>query len=210
MEQTKLTRFKRILLISISVLCLLFCLTGLWLCHAAEPVQTIKIEELPVVIDSVVIKQDSMNTIKKQLVEAVDKYISTKASRYNKDLSGHLVNAALEHDIDLCFMMAQTEVETCFGTTGAGRESSRRSLFGVARLKYDTYERAIQGYCILLKTKYLVKGRTEQHLLKNFVTGRGARYARNPGYEKKLATIYNRIKKSSEIYSLQNEYKNMI
>lgn len=209
MEQTKLTRFKRILLTSISVLCLLFCLSGLLLCHGNEPTQMIKIKNLPIV-DSSSIKQDSINNIKKQLVEAVDKYISTKASRYNKNLSGHLVNAALEHDIDLCFMMAQTEVETCFGTTGAGRESSRRSLFGVAKLKYDTYERAIQGYCILLKTKYLVKGRTEQHLLKNFVTGKGARYARNPRYEKKLATTYNRIKKSSEIYSLQNEYKNMI
>ncbi len=104
-------------------------------------------------------------------------------------------------------MMAQTQIETCYGTTGAGRESSRRSMFGVIQKRYPNYEDAINHYCEVLKKYYLVKGKTEQHLMTKYVTGTGGRYAGNPRYEIELRTAYNHIKRTTNIYSLQEEYK---
>ena len=121
----------------------------------------------------------------------------------------YIVNAGLAYDIDICFIMAQTQIETLYGTKGAGREMSRRSLFGVAVSKYATYEQAIDAYCKLLQKSYLGKGKTEQHLLTKYVTFRGARYAANPNYERELRAAYNHIKRNTHIYQLQQEYKNI-
>ena len=55
----------------------------------------------------------------------------------------YLVQAGLTNDIDICFIMAQTQIETRYGTMGAGRESSRRSMFGVIKKHYPNYESAI-------------------------------------------------------------------
>ena len=104
-------------------------------------------------------------------------------------------------------MMAQTQIETCYGTTGAGRESSRRSMFGVIQKRYPNYEDAINHYCEVLKKYYLVKGKTEQHLMSKYVTSKGGRYASNPRYETELRTAYNHIKRTTNISSLQEEYK---
>ena len=40
-----------------------------------------------------------------------------------------------------------------------------------------------------------------------YVTGTGGRYAGNPRYEIELRTAYNQIKRTTNIYSLQEEYK---
>ena len=64
----------------------------------------------------------------------------------------------------------------------------------------------INHYCEVLKTYYLVKGRTEQNLMVNYVTASGGRYAGNPRYEVELRTAYNRIKRITSIHSLQEEY----
>ena len=106
-------------------------------------------------------------------------------------------------------MMAQTQIETCYGTTGAGRELTRRSMFGVIKRHYPDYESAINHYCEVLKRYYLVKGRTEQHLMTKYVTGTGGKYAGDPNYERSLRTAYNQIKRATNIYSLQEEYKKL-
>ena len=62
-------------------------------------------------------------------------------------------------------MMSQTELETNFGTIGAGRPTSKKSLFGVNIYSrtpfkgYKNYNVAIEEYCKLLRRSYLVKGR---------------------------------------------------
>ena len=116
------------------------------------------------------------------------------------------MQAGLTNNIDICFMMAQTQIETCYGTTGAGRETSRRSMFGVIKRHYADYEQAINHYCEILKKYYLVRGRTEQHLMTKYVTGTGGRYAGNPRYEIELRAAYKQIKSTTNIYSLQQEW----
>ena len=159
-----------------------------------------------------VITYDNTNvkdSLKEEIIHEVTKYIKTKTSKSHEFIPKYLVHAGLTNNIDICFMMAQTQIETCYGTTGAGRESSRRSMFGVILKKYPTYEEAINHYCEILKKSYLVKGRTEQHLMTKYVTAKGGRYAGNPNYEKELKLAYNSIKRSTKIYSLQQEYNKL-
>lgn len=214
MEQTKFTRFKRIIsknFLAVLIV-LLFMLGSIWFntCGANNT----QYQERPTIeyvspndnitkIDTVQIK----DSIKNEIIDEVSKYVKSQAPRAHKFISMHLVQAGLANDIDICFMMAQTQIETCYGTTGAGRESSRRSMFGVTSKKYPNYEAAINHYCEVLKKYYLVKGKTEQHLMTKYVTGTGGRYAGNPQYEIELRTAYNQIKRTTSIYSLQEEYK---
>ena len=106
-------------------------------------------------------------------------------------------------------MLAQTQLETSFGKAGIGRTSSRHSLFGVEKRHYSNYVEAINDYVKLLKTSYLVKGRTEQNLLKNYVNKGGYRYATNPNYEVSVRKYYNTICNVTKIKSLQNQYKKL-
>lgn len=122
----------------------------------------------------------------------------------------HIVKTALENDIDICFMLAQTQLETGFGKTGIGRESSRYSLFGVDRKFYSSYPEAIDDYVRILKNFYLADTISEQHLLANYVTKRGGyRYASNPDYEPLLTKYYNNITAKTTIHNLQNELRLM-
>ena len=73
--------------------------------------------------------------------------------------------------------------------------------------KYHSYDVAIEDYSKLLKKSYLVKGRTEQDLMKNYITGSGYRYASDKDYEVRLTRTYNKIKNSTKIYELQQQLK---
>jgi hypothetical protein len=157
-------------------------------------------------LDTVVFGQLIKDSIKNELIDEAENYIFKNYPKAHKNVPMLIVENGLEHDIDILFMMAQTQIETCYGTTGAGRESSRRSMFGVIKRHYPTYEVAINHYCEVLKKYYLVKGRTEQHLLTKYVTGTGGRYAGNPNYETELRIAYNHIKRTTNVYSLQQEW----
>ena len=214
MEQTKFTRFKRIIsknFLAVLIV-LLFMLGSIWFSTCGA--NNTQYQERPTIeyvspndnitkIDTVQIK----DSIKNEIIDEVSRYVKRQAPRAHKFIPMYLVQAGLANDIDICFMMAQTQIETCYGTTGAGRESSRRSMFGVISKKYPNYEAAINHYCEVLKKYYLVKGKTEQHLMTKYVTGTGGRYAGNPRYEIELRTAYNQIKRTTNIYSLQEEYK---
>ena len=212
MEQTKFTRFKRIvnkkLLSILIVLMLLFGSLYFLKCNSAPVeyksthIEYVSLKQNVTKIDTVQIK----DSIQNKLVNEVSKYVKKQAPSSHKFIPMYLVQAGLDNNIDICFMMAQTQIETCYGTTGAGRESSRRSMFGVIKRHYLTYEAAINHYCEVLKKYYLVKGRTEQHLMTKYVTGTGGRYAGNPNYETELKIAYNRIKRTTNIYSLQQEW----
>lgn len=146
------------------------------------------------------------DSIKNELIDEVEDYIYTNFPKTHKRIPTSIVENGLEHEIDILFMMAQTQLETQFGTLGAGRESSRRSLFGVAIRKYPDYDTAIEDYIAILKKSYLTKGRTEQHLMRNYVTIRGGRYAGNPNYEVELRKTYNDIARKTKIKNLQDKY----
>ena len=150
---------------------------------------------------------------KESIIESINKEAITFVKKYYPNcpdiISTYIVKKGLENDIDICFMLAQTQLETSFGKAGIGRTSSRHSLFGVERRHYSNYVEAINDYVKLLKTSYLVKGRTEQNLLKNYVNKGGYRYAGNPNYEVSLRKYYNTICNVTKIKSLQNQYKKL-
>ena len=211
MEQTKFTRFKRIvnkqLLSLLIVLMFLFGALYLTTCkstpieHKSNCIEYVSPNQN--IIDTVQIK----DSIQNELIDEVHKYVKRLAPSSHKFIPMYLVQAGLDNNIDICFMMAQTQIETCYGTTGVGREHSRRSMFGIIQKRYLNYELAINHYCEVLKKYYLVKGKTEQHLMSKYVTSKGGRYASNPKYETELKTAYNHIKRTTNIYSLQEEYK---
>lgn len=216
MEQNKLKRFERIiqnfLLIIVFVVCSVAIFKTCESCSAQnklEPEPTGVYYACDTLKDTIVAPIRTQLTVTNELIDEVEKYIKTKTNKHHQLIPKYLVLAGLKNDIDICFMMAQTQVETCYGTLGAGREVSRRSLFGVAIHKYGDYEKAINHYCEVLHKYYLKPGKTEQHLMSKYVTNSGARYAENPNYEHDIRTAYNHIKKHTNIYNLQEEYKNI-
>jgi len=215
MEQTNNTRFKRIKRsFFVLIFLVIFCLSYVYGSSNITNQNENNIQKTCVVQKTIpnIIQYDSVyykDSIKAELISAVSKYINRKAPKSNKFIPKYLVQFGLDHNIDICFMMAQTQIETNFGTMGIGRESSKRSMFGVMKHKYDSYDKAINHYCQVLKKYYLVKGKTEQHLLTKYVTKGGGRYASNPRYEKELTIAYLNIKRSTKINSLQKEYNNL-
>jgi len=169
----------------------------------ANPINTSNEYKTTITVQSPRNKQQ----VKEELILEVSRYINSITSKSHEYIPRYLVHAGLNHDIDICFMMAQTKIETCFGTTGIGK--SKRSLFGIISRSYSNYELAINDWCLLLKKSYLTKGRTEQSLMSRYTTIGGLRYAANPRYEQELRSAYNNIKRNTKIYSLQEEYKRM-
>lgn len=157
-------------------------------------------------ISNVIAINNEKDSIKNELIDEVERYIFNNYPKTHKDVPSLIVENGLEHNVDILFMMAQTQQETGYGTMGAGRESSRRSLFGVAVRRYNDYEKAVEDYIRILKKSYLTKGRTEQHLMQRYVTTSGARYASDRKYEITLRKTYNNISKQTKIKELQYKY----
>lgn len=169
-----------------------------------------------VVVDSMMLLQNKKDSIKTELISSVTEYINKQAPKSHDSIPTYLVNYALEYDIDLCFMMGQTQIETNFGTSGAGRESSKRSLFGVHIYPgtpfkgYKNYDVAIEDYCRLLRRSYLVNGRDEKFLMRNYINRSGNRYAGSTSYEKHLSQTYRTIIKTTDISNLQLMYNKVV
>lgn len=212
MEQTKFKRFKKIIF---TITVFLFITIGSsqlsWCCNnnSDNHINSYKIYDVnDINIETPVINKEYDSTYA-AVLKATANYINKQAPKAHNDLPKYLLDAALEYDIDLCFMMAQTQLETNFGTLGAGREKSRRSLFGVYTKKYTSYEYAIDDWCNLLNKSYLGKGRTEEHLMNSYTSHSGKRYAENPSYEISLKSTYKSIVKSTGLKQMQTELKNM-
>lgn len=212
MEQTKFKRFKKIIF---TITAFLFITIGSsqlsWCCNnnSYNHINSNKIYDVnDINIETPIINKEYDSTYA-AVLKATANYINKQAPKAHNDLPKYLLDAALEYDIDLCFMMAQTQLETNFGTLGAGREKSRRSLFGVYTKKYTSYEYAIDDWCNLLHKSYLGKGRTEEHLMNSYTSHSGKRYAENPSYEISLKSTYKSIVKSTGLKQMQTELKNM-
>ena len=194
--------------------CIIICAwlgTFLTLAMPLKTMANVKNEETKVLIDTVNIELliSPKDSIKNQLIEQVENYIYKSFPKTHKTIPTSIVEIGLEKNVDILFMMAQTQIETSFGTAGAGRESSRRSLFGVAKRKYSSYNDAIDDYVALLKKSYLAMGRTEQDLMRRYTTVSGYKYAGNPNYEAELRNTYSIIKKRTDIKKLQDKYRKL-
>lgn len=211
MEQTKFKRFKKIIF---TITAFLFITIGSsqlsWCCNnnSYNHINSDKIYDVNDINIETPVNKEYDSTYA-AVLKATANYINKQAPKAHNDLPKYLLDAALEYDIDLCFMMAQTQLETNFGTLGAGREKSRRSLFGVYTKKYTSYEYAIDDWCNLLHKSYLGKGRTEEHLMNSYTSHSGKRYAENPSYEISLKSTYKIIVKSTGLKQMQTELKNM-
>lgn len=156
-------------------------------------------------IDSVVL-QDSIENL---IIDEITKYINMKSPNSSDEIPYYIAKIGLSNNIDLCFIMAQTQIETNYGTAGIGKPTSKKSLFGVMRRSYNSYKHAIDDYCNILTNSYLVGGKTEEQLLKNYVNYAGNRYAEATNYEISLSKAYKDIKKSTSIYALQRSWKKL-
>ena len=157
-------------------------------------------------LDSIM-KMNKKDSLRNKLIDDVNIHIRRSFRIHDSNLPMYLVDYSLKYNIDLCFMMAQTTIETGFGTAGAGRPTSRHSLFGVCK-RYSNYNNAVEDYCKLLRRSYLGDRKTEHDLMKNYVTLGGARYAGSRGYERDLSAEYKRIRNRTQIYELWTELKN--
>lgn len=150
-------------------------------------------------------KEIAQKNCKVLLNKEVESYIESKVGKKIKteDISKHIVKECLDNDIDICFVLAQAEIETAFGTTGIGR--TRRSIYGVY-ITFKNHNASTTHYIQLLKKNYLGDRKTIKHLMNNFVTLSGKRYSQNKQYEGILKGKYQEIKKKTNIKKLQDEY----
>jgi len=155
-----------------------------------------------------------INNVYSQSLEIeVDNYIKSIAP--TSKLSGKdIVEKCLEYNIDIAFVLAQGQIESHYGTTGTARKTN--SVFNVGA--YDGHSAnkqnkngfgfnnpndSIEPYLILLTNEYLVNGKTEYDLMNNYINYLCMRYASNKNYERMLKSVYNKIKKTTNIYDLQ-------
>lgn len=150
-----------------------------------------------------------LKSIESSLISETKTYIKKYYKTCPNIIPTYIVKAGLKNNIDICFMLAQTQLETTFGKNGVGRETSRRSLFGIEKRYYKDYPTAIDAYINLLTSSYLVKGHDENYLMKHYVNKSGRRYAGDPQYEVELTKFYKQICKSTNIKGLQAQYKKL-
>lgn len=156
---------------------------------------------------------------KANLIDSIDKYIVTIAP--NSTLNGSKIFEVCDGtSVDIKFVLAQGQLESHFGTKGLA--SRTNSVFNVwawdgvpeshinSKGKYKHPDFSVEPYMDLLKSSYLVDGKTEMNLMDSFVNVRGERYASNPNYEKQLLDIYSKVNDVVNIdkaYQEYNKYK---
>lgn len=148
-----------------------------------------------------------------QLCECVESYINKKSPK-NQLSSQKLVLLCLKYDVDIAFVLAQGQIESMFGVVGIASKTNsvwnigsydNRSAEYINRTGrgYDHPNSSIEPYLKTLRNHYLVNGKTEQHLMNNFINTHGQRYATSTNYEPMLRSVYNRIVNTTSIRELQ-------
>lgn len=154
--------------------------------------------------------QLTYDSLKSVLVEQVNSYIQQSAP--TSALDGLVVvNNCIDYDIDICFVLAQGEIESHFGTKGLARKTN--SVFNVYAYdnkefneinkngKYKHPDDSVEPYLNLLKNEYLVNNKTEYDMLKKYENFRGNRYASAKDYEQKLSDKITKIYQNTNIDS---------
>ena len=154
---------------------------------------------------------------KTALTREVQAYIDKVAPTSN--VRGYaIVDECEKYNIDICFVLAQGEIESHFGTKGLG--SKFNNVFNVdvhdkvknqkdmkKKYVYKYPNESIEPYLQLLTTKYLVN-KLESDLLVKYVDINGSRYATDINYEEKLRSKYNSIVDNTNIVKLQGMVRN--
>lgn len=156
---------------------------------------------------------------KSALVNEVQTYITSIAP--NSNLRGYaIVEECEKYNVDICFVLAQGEIESHFGTKGMA--SKLNCVFNVgiydnktaeeieSKYRFDCPNESISPYLNLLNERYLVN-RTEQDLMRKFVDINNKRYASDTDYEVKISSKYKLIKettKISEYYEMMRSWAN--
>lgn len=154
---------------------------------------------------------------KTNLTREVQAYIDRVAPTSN--VKGYaIVDECEKYNVDICFVLAQAEIESHFGTKGLG--SRFNNVFNVnvhdavksekdmnKNYIYQYPNESIEPYLQLLTTKYLVN-KIESDLLVKYTDVNGLRYATDANYENKLRSKYNSIVDSTEIAKWQGVMKN--
>lgn len=148
------------------------------------------------------------------LINEVQNYITQVAPSSN--LRGYaIVEECEKYNVDICFVLAQGEVESHFGTKGIA--SKLNSVFNVGIYDNKTVEQIENQYCFdypnesvepylkLLTTRYLVN-KLETNLMQKFVDINNKRYASDPEYEAKVSNKYKYICENTKI----QEYSDMM
>ena len=148
------------------------------------------------------------------LVNEVQNYITQVAPSSN--LRGYaIVEECEKYDVDICFVLAQGEVESQFGTKGIA--SKLNCVFNVGiydnktvdqiekQYRFDCPNESIEPYLKLLTNKYLVN-KLEQDLMRKFVDINNKRYASDNEYEIKISSKYKHICENTKIH----EYHDMM
>ena len=152
-----------------------------------------------------------------QLTKEVQSYIDEVAPTSN--VRGYaIVDECEKYNIDICFVLAQAEIESHFGTKGLG--SKFNNIFNVdvhdkvknqkdmkKKYIYKYPNESIEPYLQLLTNKYLVN-KLESDLLIKYVDINGSRYASDTDYEAKLRSKYNSIVDNTNIVNLQGMVRN--
>lgn len=149
------------------------------------------------------IKQDSICNAK---IEACEKYMTKALANqgFNRDstklTAEALVKTAGEYSFDLPLLMAAAHLESCFGATNRAQKTN--SVYSVGAydngknvVSYTHPNESIAGYINLLRSDYLINGKTIDDLLKpgGFINKNGHRYASKKNYEALLKSIRNKI-----------------
>ena len=148
------------------------------------------------------------------LVNEVQNYITQVAPSSN--LRGYaIVEECEKYGVDICFVLAQGEVESHFGTKGIASKLNCVFNVGVydnktveqveSQYRFDYPNESIEPYLKLLTTRYLVN-KLETNLMQKFVDVNGKRYATDPEYEVKVSSKYKYICENTKI----QEYSDMM
>lgn len=160
------------------------------------------------------------DSIRSELVRQTDAYISQRFPK--SKLTGEaLVMACEKHDFDICFALAQAEIESGLGTAGKARRTNSpwnvgawdgRSVQTMNKLGYGYShpDQSIEPYIELVKTKYLGNKRTIDDLMVRYTTLSGKRYAADPNYERSLRSTYRRICTKTTLRELQDSLKRAV
>lgn len=151
------------------------------------------------------------------LINEVQNYITQVAPSSN--LRGYaIVEECEKYGVDICFVLAQGEIESQFGIKGMA--SKLNCVFNVGiydnktseqienKYKFEYPNESIEPYLKLLTTNYLVN-KLEQDLMRKFVDVNNKRYASDPEYEVKITNKYKSIcenTKIQEYYSMMKSW----
>ena len=181
--------------------------------HQASTIQTVQMATTDTV-------NDYSDSIRTELVRQTDAYISQKFPK--SKLTGEaLVMACEKHDFDICFALAQAEIESGLGTAGKAKRTNNpwnvgawngRSVQTMNKLGYGYShpDQSIEPYIELVKTKYLGDKRTIHDLMVQYTTLSGHRYASDPDYERTLKSTYHRICTKTALRELQDLLKRVV